>query len=353
MLYNSKKWLSDIDMVLPVLPELKTICGHSILITGSTGLIGSAVVHLLLRYNDLNDAGICVFACGRTIDSLAERFGKLLDRDDLNPVLFDSSKPDTSGFPKVDYIIHAASPASPDLIVRNPVETMVSNFSATKALLDYTGKQGVKRLLFVSSSEVYGTKDQDQPSSETQYGYLDPLRSRNAYSIGKLASETLCISYREEYQIDSVIARPGHIYGPTATRKDIRVSSAWPFEAVSGNHIVMKSTGSSIRSYCYCLDCASALMKILLCGESACAYNISNASSIISIADLAKMITDYSGVDLISDIPCEQEKKAFNPMMNSSLNSSRLEELGWKGMFDAKTGIRHTIDILREVNPIG
>jgi nucleoside-diphosphate-sugar epimerase len=350
MLYSSSVWKKDLDTALSILSELSGKAPCSVLVTGSTGLIGTAVVHLLLRFNDTSDRKIDVLATGRTLERVKEHYSDLLDRDDLFFAPFDAADPDLSGFKDIDYIIHAASPASPDAIVKNPVETFESNTVGLKALLSFSRDNGVKRLLFVSSSEVYGKTSQDTPSKEDEYGFIDPLLPRNSYSIGKRAGENLCASFLSEYEVDSVIVRPGHIYGPTAAPSDIRVSSSWAYDAAKGRDIVMKSSGEQIRSYCYCLDCATAIMKVLFDGRSGEAYNISNRDSIMSIAELADTISSVSGVSLIKDIPTEEERKAFNPMKNSSLDSNKLESLGWKGLFDGKTGVSHTIGILREVN---
>ena len=111
----------------------------------------------------------------------------------------------------------------------------------------------------------------------------------------------------------------------------------------------MKSDGSQLRSYCYCLDCASAILKVLLCGENLHAYNISNPDSIISIREMAQLLADAAGVKLIREEASADEKKSFNPMSNSSLESISLEGLGWKGLFDAAKGFGHTVDILKDM----
>ena len=108
------------------------------------------------------------------------------------------------------------------MIVKEPVETMLSNFLGMKSLLDFAKEYGSKRILYISSSEIYGKKDGDQPYHEGEYGYIDMLNPRNSYSIGKRAAETLCASYADEYGVESVIVRPGHIYGPTASPYDNR-----------------------------------------------------------------------------------------------------------------------------------
>lgn len=347
---DCKQWISDIDKVTESLPELDTLAGKTILITGSTGLICSAVIDVFLRYNDTHkNEMIRILAAGRSHKKMSERFGSTLERPDFNYVHFDASNPDINIIDRADYIIHGASNASPNIIVEEPVETMLSNILGMKSLLDYARQSKSKRVLFVSSSEVYGKKDSDEPYKEGEYGYIDILNSRNSYSMSKCATETLCISYYDEYGVESVIVRPGHIYGPTASPDDIRVSSAWAYQAARGDDIIMKSDGSQIRSYVYSLDCASAIIKVLTIGENCSAYNISNPDSIISIKELGEILAEYGGVNVKIFLPSEKEKKGFNPMKNSSLEESRLLALGWKGCFDANEGLNHTVSILKEL----
>ena len=196
-----------------------------------------------------------------------------------------------------------------------------------------------------SSSKIYGEKS-NHPYNEDDYGLVDLLNPRSSYAQGKRAAETLCASYSSEYGIKTVIVRPGHIYGPAATPEDNRVSSAWAFAAARGENIVMKSDGSQIRSYCYCLDCATAILTALLKGASANAYNTSNPNAVISIREMSEIISRAGGACLVTDLPTEQEKLGFNPMSNSSLNSERLMTLGWRGLFDAPTGFGYTVEIL-------
>lgn len=117
-----------------------------------------------------------------------------------------------------------------------------------------------KRLLYVSSSEVYGNKTGNQPYKEKDYGYVDILNQRACYPSAKRAAETLCTAYGQEYGLDTVIVRPGHIYGPTITETDSRASAQFTQNAIEGEDIVMKSAGMQMRSYCYVLDCAYPIL---------------------------------------------------------------------------------------------
>lgn len=349
MLYDNKQWLADIDRVIEILPELDELSGKSVMITGAAGLICSSVVYILLRYNDTHEGKIQILAAGRWLDEMRGSFGELTDREDFTFVRYDASKTDDRLDVRADYIIHGASNAFPEMIVKEPVETMLSNFLGMKYLLDYAKDNGTRRLLYISSSEVYGKKEGSEPYREGEYGYIDLLDPRSSYSVGKRAAETLCASYFAEYGIGSVIVRPGHIYGPTSSVHDNRVSSAWAYAAARGEDIVMKSDGSQLRSYCYCLDCASAILKVLLCGEDTHAYNISNPDSIISIREMAELLVKNGGTKLVTELPTEAERKGFNPMSNSSLESEGLISLGWRGCFDAQTGFAHTVEILKDI----
>ena len=348
-IYSSKLWLADLDKTVAVRPELSELTGKSVMVTGCTGLICSAVVDVLIRWNETHADKIKILAAGRSEKKVAERFAPFVAKDWFVFVPYDASAVDNHFSEPCDYIIHGASNAAPGKIMKKPVETMLDNVLGVKGLLDYAKESKAKRVMFVSSSEVYGKKENAEPFRLGEYGYIDLLNSRNSYSVGKRAAETLCVSYADEYGVESVIVRPGHIYGPTATRSDNRVSSAWAYDVSKGKNIVMKSDGTQIRSYCYCLDCASAILKVLLRGENCCAYNISNPDSVINIRQMAELLAKSAGVQLKMELPTEEEKKGFNPMSNSSLDSTELLELGWKALFDAKVGFAHTVQILKEI----
>lgn len=349
MLYNNPLWIRDIDLVLENYPEFEDFAGRSILVTGAGGLICSALVDILIRYDETHQNPIKILAAGRSQAKMKERFGEFFNREYFVFVPYDANENVLSISQSANYIVHGASNASPNKIVKEPVETMLSNFTGLYALLQYAKQAETKRVLYVSSSEVYGKKNDTTPYKETDYGFVDLLSPRNSYSVGKRAAETLCASYSAEYGIETVIVRPGHIYGPTASISDNRVSSAWAYAAANDENVVMKSDGAQIRSYCYCLDCASAILKVLLKGENTCAYNISNPDSVISIREMAEIVAKAGNVKLLFDLPSEEEKKGFNPMINSSLDSTKLQALGWRGIFDAPTGFEHTVNLMKSV----
>lgn len=351
MIYDSPLWFKDIDDILQTIPELSALAGKSVLITGAAGLICSAVTDIFIRYNETHDTPpIRIIVAGRWPEEMSDRFGAYYDRDYFCFVKYDASKVNNEIGVKADYIIHGASNASPKAIVAQPVETMLSNFNGLNYLLKYAKENGAKRLLYISSSEVYGQKSDVEPFKEDDYGYIDLLNPRNSYSVGKRAAETLCASYYAEYGVESVIIRPGHIYGPTASPYDDRISSAFAYAAAHGEKLVMKSAGTQLRSYCHCLDCASAIIKVLVKGEPVKAYNISNPDSVVTVRQMAEEIAKAGNVELVTEIASEMEKSSFNPMDNSTLEAESLMKLGWRGQFEIEIGIKNTVDILGEIN---
>lgn len=349
-IYDSKLWLSDLDEVLKTLPEIGDLAGKTVMVTGASGLICSALVDVLVRWNGTHEGKISILAAGRNGDAIAKRFAPYSREEWFDFIPYDASSPEKIVLERpCDYIVHGASNASPGKILAEPVETMLDNVLGMKRLLDCAKEHGTRRVLFVSSSEVYGRKEHDRPCKNDEYGWIDILNPRSSYSIGKCAAETMCAAYHAEYGVESVIVRPGHVYGPTASESDTRVSSAWAYAAARGEALVMKSDGSQIRSYCYCLDCASAMLKAMLKGNNIHAYNISNPDSIVNIRGMAEILAKTAGVELKMELPTEAEKKGFNPMSNSSLDSSDLLALGWKGLFDAERGFSHTVEILKEM----
>ena len=317
------------------------LSGSSILVTGATGLIGGCLVEALM-INPRRDYQ--VYASGRNEIRARERFAECFDCDCFHFVRYDVTTPLQSDV-QFDYIIHAASGACPDEFVKRPVEIIKSNIGGVANLLDYGRSHGMKRFLYVSSGEVYGEGD-GRVFTEKYSGYVDCTLPRSCYPSSKRAAETLCVSYASEYNVDVVIARPCHVYGPFFTENDNRVYAQFLRNALRGEDIVMKSTGEQFRSWCYVADCVSGLMHILLKGENCQAYNIADPQSNISIRCLAEIIAALGGKEVVITQSQADEKRGYNPVTKSVYSTEKLETLGWKPKVRIEEGLEKTFSAL-------
>lgn len=312
--------------------------GCNILVTGATGLIGGCLVEALML-NPNKDYQ--VYASGRNEDRARKRFAEFADDAEFHFVKYDVLEPLESDV-NFEYIIHAASNASPNFFATKPVEVIKSNIQGLSNLMEYGLNHGMKRMLYVSSGEVYGEGD-GRVFTEDYSGYVNCTSPRSCYPSSKRTAETLCVSYAQEYGADVVIARPCHTYGPHFTEADNRVYAQFIRNVLRGEDIVMKSTGAQFRSWCYVVDCVSAMLHILLKGENGHAYNIADASSNISIKELAEMIAEIGGRKVVIDLPSDAEKAGFNVVSKSIFSTNRLTSLGWKLQGNMKTKLENTI----------
>lgn len=339
--YCEDYW-QDVRLVSEQIPNLDRLYGKSILITGATGMICSAAAEILLYLNKEQNGKIHIILAGRNKERLQKRYYSFDEGKDYAFFHYDatSSKPITI---KTDYIIHGASNADPGKFAKEPVETMLANIIGLNTLLKSAIDNQTKRLLYISSSEVYGQKNEKRPFKEDDYGFVDILNPRAAYPSSKRAAETLCSAYSAEYGLDTVMVRPGHIYGPTITNSDSRASAQFTRNAKAGRDIVMKSAGTQLRSYCYTMDCASAILTVLINGKCGEAYNISNSNSVVTIREMAEALAKAGKVNIVFENPSDLEKKSYNLMENSSLDSSKIESLKWKACFNMEQGAKKTI----------
>lgn len=319
------------------------LSGCNILVTGATGLIGGCLVEALMLNPNRN---YHVYASGRNEERARKRFAEFADDAAFHFVLYDVLEPLASDV-NFDYIIHAASNASPNFFATKPVEVIKSNIQGLSNLMEYGLSHGMKRMLYVSSGEVYGEGD-GRVFTEDYSGYVNCTSPRSCYPSSKRAAETLCVSYAQEYGADVVIARPCHTYGPHFTEADNRVYAQFIRNVLRGEDIVMKSTGAQFRSWCYVVDCVSALLHILLKGENGQAYNIADDSSNITIKELAETIAAIGGKKVVIDVPSITEAKGFNVVSKSVFSTQKLEGLGWEHLGDYSTKFISTIDECRK-----
>jgi len=313
--------------------------GKNILIAGATGLIGSTVVDVLMYRSPLD---FDIYACGRNEERARRRFAAWWNDPHFHFLKHDVTQPleDTADF---HFIIDAASGASPQLYVSDPVGIIRANILGVDRLLDSGRQHHLEKFVYVSSGEVYGEGD-GRAFTEDYSGYVDPMSVRSCYPSSKRAAETLCVAYAQEYGIDVSVARPSHVYGPYFTESDNRVYAQFVRNVLRGENIVMKSDGMKFRSWCYVVDCALALLYILLKGENGKAYNIADESSNRTIRDLAQMIAAIAGREVRIEMPKDAAVTGGTPITKAVFDTSRLQSLGWQITGTMEDKMRATIE---------
>lgn len=320
----------------------------TVMITGASGMVGSYMLYVLLMLNDEKYYGIKVDAVMRNVNKLPE---EIRNREDVNVVVADVTK-DIPDVGDIDYIIHAASPASPLIMQNQPVETIAANTIGTFKTLELAKEKNAEGYLFISSREIYGQPDEGQEFFyENTYGFVDQLNPRSCYSEGKKAAETMCVCFHEEYGLNTKIARLAHTYGPGMSIYDGRVQADFLKNVYHNEDIVLKSEGTAVRTYTYIADAIAGMYRILLDSEDI-VYNIGNEAGKVSIRDLAEILVSIypeRGLKLVFDIP-EGGTKGTAPYTLGILSSEKLRKLGWNPKYSVKDGFKRTLEYLELEN---
>ena len=182
-----------------------------IMVTGASGMLGTYFVRTVLKLNEAKNANINVLCIVRNPKKIPS---DIANNERVEIVSQDVSKPmNIEG--NVDYIIHAASPASPLIMRDDPVGTIAANTLGAFYTLMLAKEKKADGYMFISSREIYGQPQEGQEFfEEDSYGFVDPLDPRSCYPEGKKAAETMCASFRAQYGLNAKTARLAHTYGP-------------------------------------------------------------------------------------------------------------------------------------------
>ena len=217
-------------------------------------------------------------------------------------------------------------------------------------MLDFAVEHNTSRFAFTSSNEIYGENRGDAEMFDEAYcGYINCNTLRAGYPESKRAGEALCQAYIRQKGLDIVIPRFTRSFGPSLLHTDTKALSQFLHRAVAGEDIILKSAGEQYYSYTYVCDAVSGLLTCLLKGACGEAYNIADVSCDIRLKDLAGLLAEYSGTKVVFELPDDREKAGYSTATKARLSSTKLQQLGWRALFDMKTGLEHTIEILRQV----
>jgi UDP-glucuronate decarboxylase len=343
----------DIDSIIGKFQHWENFRNKTVLISGANGFLPAYLAETFL--NLPASLNVKVIGMVRNLKKAELRFENYSGNKALKLIEHDVCKAYHSG-EKIDFIIHAASQASPKFYGIDPVGTLSANVLGTIHLIELAKEQKVDSFLYFSSGEVYGqVRNEDIPIKETTYGYLDPAQVRACYGESKRMGENICVSYHAQYGVKAKIVRPFHTYGPGMSLDDGRVFADFVANIVRKENIVLQSDGSAIRPFCYLEDATLGFLTILVKGEDGQAYNVGNPNEEHSILELANvMVNLYPELGLKVEMKQKAADNSYlkSPILRNSPNIEKAMNLGWRPGINVKEGFKRTCEsfLVKEKN---
>lgn len=292
-MFNAKSKIITED-IAEISGEIKEfyeqISGKIFLIVGGGGFLGRYLVSTLHYLNEHVLEKPCkIIIVDNFITGLKEW---IQPNDNLILIQHDISKPlNVEG--DIDYIIHAASLASPKFYYKFRLETIDVGVIGTKNLLELAKEKKVKSFLFLSSSEVYGNPPSEHiPTNEEYQGNVSCTGPRACYDEPKRLGETLCINYADVYSLPIKIVRPFNIFGPGMRLDDGRVLANFVSSAINGNEIPIYGDGKNTRTFCYISNAIVGLFKILFSNHNSEPFNLGSDYPEIEMRHLADIVLE-------------------------------------------------------------
>lgn len=322
------------------------------LITGGAGFIGSFVCERLLAEGH---KVICIdnFLTGqhKNIEHLLTNPNfSLIESDVTMEGSMEGSEPSNwkvLNLPKLELIIHLASPAgpnpqSPKSYHALPIETYLVNSIGTHYLLELAKKHNAV-FLFASTSEVYGDPEV-HPQPETYWGRVNPLGPRAIYDESKRLGEAICATWSRKFGVQTRIARIFNTYGPRMNPDDGRVIPLFIQSAINNQSLTIHGDGHQTRSFCYVDDQVDGLLKLLHSDLNANPVNIGNPTE-LTIKELANIIIHLTG----SKSAIQYNKLPEDDPERRRPDISKAKKLlGWEPKVDLEEGLLKTIAYFRK-----
>jgi dTDP-glucose 4,6-dehydratase len=301
----------DFDDVLEgVGAHWRKLSNAHIFITGGTGFIGRWLLETLKQADDQLKLGVQVTILTRSPGAFQKKSPHLFEASAFKFVCGDVRD---FQFPKGDFthLIHAATDASAELNEHDPRHMFDTVLGGTRRALDLAVEKKIPRILNLSSGAVYGPQPFElMQVREDWLGAPDCRRAVNAYAEAKRAAEMLCAIYEKQFGLNITTARIFSLLGPYLSIDTHFAAGNFIRDAIEGKKIIVKSSGSAVRSYLYASDLTTQLWLLLLSGDKGQAYNV-GSSEAISIRDLATHVATLLGREGYEIFG--QDDKGWNP----------------------------------------
>ncbi len=343
------------DICTRLSAELAEMAGKRLLLVGGAGFLGYYLVQTIVHYNETASDPIDLTVYDSYVRGVPLWLSDLEGTAHLTLQTHDVTDPVPASLGAVQFIIHAASIASPIYYRQHPIETMDANVNGLRNLLEYArGQQNsdrpVEGFLFYSTSEIYGDPlPQDIPTPETYRGNVSCTGPRACYDESKRYGETLCVNFSQQYGLPIKTARPFNNYGPGLKITDARVLPDFARDVLAGRDIVMYSDGAPTRTFCYIADAIVGYYKVLVKGRPGEAYNIGTETPEISMRELADRVVEasrtlfgYEGKVVFAK-SSDEAYLVDNPNRRCPIITKARTELGYEPMVGIDDGLTRSL----------
>jgi UDP-glucuronate decarboxylase len=356
----NKILLEDLDYIFENLTVENTRLKDSeILITGCAGFLGYYFLEYFTRYLEeigiKKITGVDSFILGKPawINQLQEKRPGLLTVKQFD--ISSGNLADVVEISSLNFIIHAASIASPTFYRKFPIVTIDANIWGLRNILDSVKESKcLKGILFFSSSEIYGDPEADKiPTNEEYRGNVSCVGPRACYDESKRFGETLCYVYSQEHQMPITIARPFNNYGPGMNINDKRLPADLANCIINNKDIVLYSNGRPTRTFCYISDAVIGYIKCLTYGRFDY-FNIGIDAPEISVQDVCEIyqlhgrdLFGYKG-EVINQVSDDANYLADNPNRRCPDITKSRTLLSYEPKIDVETGVKRYLEFLRD-----
>ncbi|BCK86737.1 GDP-L-fucose synthase [Sideroxyarcus emersonii] len=340
----------DLDNILSRMEgQWEAFRNESIFMTGGTGLFGRWLLESLLRANEQFELNLKITVLTR------------------NPRAFRKEAPHLTQSPAIDfhigdvrnfvfparrytYLIHGAATSAHETFQgEDPLRKFDTVVNGTRHTLDFAAQSGIKRLLFLSSGNVYGVPAAGMSTIPEDYsGAPSTTNVNSALAEAKRAAEFLTAYYAQKFGWEFVVARCFSFVGPFMPLDIHYAIGNFIRQAQYDECITVSSDGTSVRSYLYMADLVVWLLTLQLRGRNGTVYNVGSDRPVF-IMDLARLVQSVvapeKNVKVLgrtADSIGNEHRKIYVPDISKARNELQLDV--WT---DLNTAIRLTAASLK------
>lgn len=300
-----------------------------IVVTGGAGFIGSNYIRYLLQtYPDVHVVNVDKLTYAGNLDNLKD-----LDAGRHTFVRADIADAQAmrSAMEGADAVVNFAADSHVDRSIMEASDFVATNVKGVHNILEAAKSLGTKRVLLVSTDEVYGS------IAEGSFTETDPLTPRNPYSASKAGGELLGLSYFHTFGTPVIITRGSNTYGPYQYPE--KVLPLFVTNAIDNEPLPLYGDGKNVRDWLYVEDHCRGIDHALRHGKPGEVYNISGGNERMNI-ELTERILQLlgKGKDLIRPV-----KDRAGHDRRYSIDSSKLKALGWSPRMNWDDGIALTV----------